>query len=331
MKPTDELPVIFADRVQSLNYDGPDMGEVFADAGTSIELVTGNITSTGLVVDGTTGDVSIRGEVTATAFALVDGSDVVGELTLSPISAGGYSYQTGLDMRGESPDAANQLAWATEVFGTATVSRVGLTSIPGTTFGLPQSNVTLVSYADSGSPANNRGELYISQSNGTGVSTTVAVRGYSTFADFQVSTYYAGTSGLFGQLRLISSAAGTFLTTDARLGAWTALPLNSGGGWSNYGLGFGIARYRRFGDIVHLEGLVQCSPAGVGTVIGTLPAGFRPASQKMFAVRIQTSVNGDVTARLDITTAGSVVLNVAGGYSGSVGYLSLDGVSFGAV
>lgn len=72
MRPTDELPILFADRVQSLNYDGPTPPSIFADAGTSIDLATGTITSTGLVVDGVTGDLSVRGDITASELVILD-------------------------------------------------------------------------------------------------------------------------------------------------------------------------------------------------------------------------------------------------------------------
>lgn len=77
MKPTDETPIIFADRVQSLNYDAPDLGETFADAGTSIDLATGTITSTGLVVDGVTGDLDVRGDITASELIILDSTGTV--------------------------------------------------------------------------------------------------------------------------------------------------------------------------------------------------------------------------------------------------------------
>lgn len=115
MKPTDELPVIFADAIQSLNYDGPDGAEVFADAGTLIDLDTGSITSTGIVVDGTTGDLSIRGEVEATAFVLdYSGTDA---LRLGSYNDG-FNTLPALEALTAAGAVHTRLAWSTaSIFG----------------------------------------------------------------------------------------------------------------------------------------------------------------------------------------------------------------------
>lgn len=115
MKPTDELPVIFADQLQSLNYDGPDGGETFADAGTLISLVSGDITSTGLVVDGTTGDVWIRGDIEATAFVLdYDGND---SLRLGSWNDG-FNIVPALEALTDAGVVHTRLAWSeSSIFG----------------------------------------------------------------------------------------------------------------------------------------------------------------------------------------------------------------------
>lgn len=86
MRARDEIGLLLTDAVRSLNYDGPDPGETFADAGTFLDLADGSIYSTGLFVDGATGDVAIRGSVTATAFTLLDATELeVGELVSTAI------------------------------------------------------------------------------------------------------------------------------------------------------------------------------------------------------------------------------------------------------
>lgn len=81
MIPTDETPVIFSDRVQSLNYVAPGLGETFARSGTLINLADGSITSTGLTVDGVSGELDVAGALTGTgSFTLLDaGGDVAAE------------------------------------------------------------------------------------------------------------------------------------------------------------------------------------------------------------------------------------------------------------
>ncbi len=68
--------------------------------------------------------------------------------------------------------------------------------------------------------------------------------------------------------------------------------------------------------VVHLRGLVKSGT--VGAAIFTLPAGYRPANQELFAC-----VSNDAFGRLDVTSAGNVTLAV-----GSNVFASLDGVIF---
>jgi hypothetical protein len=97
---------------------------------------------------------------------------------------------------------------------------------------------------------------------------------------------------------------------------WIAVSF--GTGWSDYGSAWQTAAYcKDAAGFVHVRGLVQRT-SGSGTTILTLPAGYRPAAQKIFAVY------GDAGAgRIDVRTDG-VVLYTAGG----TGFLSLEGITF---
>lgn len=90
--------------------------------------------------------------------------------------------------------------------------------------------------------------------------------------------------------------------------------------WVNFGSTYQVAGYgldqRNF---VILRGVVKTGT--VGSPMFTLPAGFRPAARRIFAV---VSNNGaDVVSRLDVESDGKVTL-IAGGNV----YATLDGVSF---
>ena len=133
-----------------------------------------------------------------------------------------------------------------------------------------------------------------------------------------------------------SAAATTDLTVDAsgnfdiavsggytqfggRLGgAWTALTLNSGGNWGNYGGSYHSAAYKKVGDLVFLRGLVVRS-SGVDTLIATLPVGYRPAS---FILR--STSGDDAFARIDVESDGEIRLQAGA----ATVYVSLDGVWF---
>ena len=61
---------------------------------------------------------------------------------------------------------------------------------------------------------------------------------------------------------------------------FTSLPY--GTGWVDFGSGWEGGDYKRVGDIVMLRGMVART-SGLGTTIATLPAGFRPPDDVMFA------------------------------------------------
>lgn len=90
--------------------------------------------------------------------------------------------------------------------------------------------------------------------------------------------------------------------------------------WVNNVSGFNVAGYYKdpFG-IVHLRGVVT---SGVmGSAIFTLPAGYRPAAQELFAI-----VSNNLFGTMNVSTAGNVFATV-----GSNTFVSLDGLTFRAV
>ncbi|PAD78019.1 hypothetical protein [Paenibacillus campinasensis] len=94
-------------------------------------------------------------------------------------------------------------------------------------------------------------------------------------------------------------------------------------GWENYGGSFTKAGYYKdSAGIVHLKGLIKFGTAVAGTLLFTLPEGYRPNAVMIFPV---SSNNGsqNVLARLDVTSTGSVIFN-----SGGNSWFSLDGVHF---
>lgn len=117
-----------------------------------------------------------------------------------------------------------------------------------------------------------------------------------------------------GQTRSTTIAA----LADLRKGAWQAPNLNAP--WTNYGDAFANAAYRKDGNRVQLRGLVKAGASG--SVIFTLPAGFRPPAQQIYVA----SCGAATPARVDIRSNGEVIVSQAP--SGTFGELSLDGVAF---
>ena len=91
-------------------------------------------------------------------------------------------------------------------------------------------------------------------------------------------------------------------------------------GWVNYGEVFAAAGYCKGPDNrVHLQGLIKSGTVADGTVIFTLPEGFRPLQKEIFIVFI----SGGGFGRVDVNDNGSVVAKIV-----NATYTSLSGISF---
>ncbi|MBT2748331.1 MULTISPECIES: hypothetical protein [unclassified Lysobacter] len=117
-----------------------------------------------------------------------------------------------------------------------------------------------------------------------------------------------------GQTRRSTAAA----IADLRQGAWQTPTLNAS--WTNYGDAFATATYRKDANRVQLRGLVK-GGAG-GSIVCTLPAGFRPPAQQIFVAVCDAPSH----ARIDVRINGDVA--VAQPTTGTIGWLSLDGIGF---
>lgn len=100
-------------------------------------------------------------------------------------------------------------------------------------------------------------------------------------------------------------------------GAWTALTLANG---TPVGAPYQTPRYRKAGNLVYLQGMVQVGAGGLlsGSLIATLPIGFRPTASVPFA----TFKNGGALQRIDVASNGQITLNEGG--IGANGFFSLN-------
>ena len=90
--------------------------------------------------------------------------------------------------------------------------------------------------------------------------------------------------------------------------------------WVNYNDGFTTSGYwKDSNNQVHLRGLIKSGTVADGTVIFTLPQGFRPLQKEMFIVFI----SGGGYGRVDVYDNGSVVAKIV-----NATYTSLSGISF---
>jgi hypothetical protein len=106
---------------------------------------------------------------------------------------------------------------------------------------------------------------------------------------------------------------GTFQET------WTALTLINS--WVSYGNGYANPAYRKnnFAE-VELRGVIKSGVTTIGTVIATLPTGYRPQTSKSYSVASYDGTNS-VVGRISVGTDGTIMF-----YGGSNVFLSLDNI-----
>ena len=89
--------------------------------------------------------------------------------------------------------------------------------------------------------------------------------------------------------------------------------------WVSYGAPYDTEGYRKDGQgFVHLKGLIKNGTATAGTVLFTLPTGYRPANTALF----DTQSNG-TTGRVDVANNGNVTIQ-----AGTNAWISLNGITF---
>jgi len=120
--------------------------------------------------------------------------------------------------------------------------------------------------------------------------------------------------------KLIKSTFMASVTATALSGTWTTPALYPP--WTHYStINYeGVAYYKEGMGIVHLRGLANPNSVVIPSDIFSLPAGFRPLNNRIFAA----SAN-DTFASVEVLDTG--VVSVRAGPTGDLWY-SLDGISF---
>lgn len=114
---------------------------------------------------------------------------------------------------------------------------------------------------------------------------------------------------------------GTITTAGINIEAWNGITLQNA--WINTGGVYALARYRKDKHgVVWLQGRIQGGTTTSGTLLFTLPAGYRPISKLSFTV-VTNNTSADQVGQIDIDTTGNVYLIV--GYNT---YLTLDQIAF---
>lgn len=135
--------------------------------------------------------------------------------------------------------------------------------------------------------------------------------------------YRSSPTDIIAQLQRRLNALERRQTTERHHGTgvkWIAPTLLNS--WVNYGAPYNTAAYMRTDDgLVLLRGAIKSGTTTAGTVLFTLPVGFRPAGGTAEFV----SVSNGAIAQIDVETDGDVVIRVGGNTR-----LSLDGIVFAA-
>lgn len=142
---------------------------------------------------------------------------------------------------------------------------------------------------------------------------------------------YSGAAGVAGDFGIYDETAAAYrLTIDSngnvdvpgattfggRIGStWSGFSFGSG--WTNLGSGYQNGQVKKVGDLILLSGVVYRN-SGSGTLIATLPSGYRPAAGLVLNVFTSSGVG-----RVDVGTDGSMNL-----ISGSASWVSLCGITF---
>lgn len=99
---------------------------------------------------------------------------------------------------------------------------------------------------------------------------------------------------------------------------WNNMTLQSG--WVAFGGAYSTPQFTKTSDgVVHLKGLITGGTNADGTLLVTLPAGYRPKEHLLLS-----TVDYAQRARLDVNADGTVLIY----YSASNGWMSFDGLSF---
>ncbi|UOE58060.1 discoidin domain-containing protein [Cytobacillus oceanisediminis] len=96
-------------------------------------------------------------------------------------------------------------------------------------------------------------------------------------------------------------------------------------GWVNYSSQYqGAAYWKDKNGVVYVTGLIKSGSITAGTIIGSLPAGYRPGNREIFST---FSSNASVPTRIDVIEDGSITIQAGG----SASFTSLAAICFKAI
>lgn len=187
--------------------------------------------------------------------------------------------------------------------------RVTLANASASTLTIPANASVAISVGSSIDVINlGAGKVTISPSAG------VTLNKDSTLAGFSLTQYQRGTLTKTATDTWVFSLVGPQLLGDT---AWLALTYQNS--WVDVGGAYATGGYRKdYAGTAHLKGRV--SGGATGTVIATLPAGYRPAATRTF------SVSTDVAGMGTVEVANTGEITIVG--ASTLTYVALDAIRF---
>lgn len=268
--------LIQAGAIESLNYN-PAGPVPFSLTGTRLDLTNGDIQTPGFFSDGATGNVTVRGDITAESLTI------------------------------EATAGTNLTAAAIDNPATGIADAYGLErDTNALTFTDSGEGVYLQTTGVGHNPPGVQRNAIVGTQKNDGLPATFAFMQATHDAGFASVNCVALATGARVSVTggIVALTATAELTIDApSLGAWSAIPLAAGF------VSLGTAVYRIVGDLVHVRLAVAWNGVAPNP-IATLPAGFRPtgATAIMFG---GNDIGGIQTfQRFDITVAGAINANL---------------------
>jgi len=119
-----------------------------------------------------------------------------------------------------------------------------------------------------------------------------------------------------------STGTSTYGLATTTMGSWLVCPLQNG--WVDYGAGYASSGFTKTSnEVVYFKGLIKSGTVTSGTVLCTLPVGYRPTDVLVFLTGTSGSPEG-APARIDVYPNGNVTVN----YGTNTGWIDLDMIRF---
>ncbi len=155
---------------------------------------------------------------------------------------------------------------------------------------------------------------YIDKNIGSG---WVLVSSNSNNTTVTITGTHGGTACAAVYAQSSAGRSATYITKCISIPLWQPLIMQNG--WSNYP-GYGHASYTKTSDgVVVLKGLIRSGSTTAYSLIGNLPAGYRPEAVLIFG----NTTNSNAPGRVDVRPDGDVVF-----VQGSSAWYSLDTIRF---